>query len=277
MLEQCYWILEGDKPASAISPFDRGIAYGDGLFETMRVVDGLIPLRGLHCDRLAQGLHRLDINVNWSSLNQLIDNCCVSQPSAVFKLVVTRGVAARGYLPPSNSVPTVIASLHALNDLDSPYTTQGIGLGVSSIRLGKNASLAGLKHLNRLEQVLVRQDLHKAGFVEGVVLDCDELVIEGAFSNIFAVSGNILMTPSLQFSGVAGIMRQWLIALAQKQGREVQECKLTLQDLLNVDELFLCNSVYGIWPVTSLGGKHWQPGPLTRSFQQEVEVLFGSR
>ncbi len=268
------WVLKGGVVVDGVSVFDRGLAYGDGLFETMRVHQGRIPLLSLHWRRLEAGLSRLNISLPLPEMLQsfLLD-CSASTESGVLKLIVTRGEGGRGYLPPPQAESVQIVSLHSLPVYEHDYG-QGIDIGVSRIRLGRNPLLAGLKHLNRLEQVLIRQSLQSAGFLEGVVLDIDDLVIEGAFSNICIVSGNVLLTPILEAAGVAGVMRSWVLENAPALGLPCRECDLRLEDVLAADEVFLCNSVSGLWPVTAIERRRYDAGPWTRTLQKALAAIF---
>lgn len=269
-----YWVLEGDAVVDGVSPFNRGLAYGDGLFETMRVKSGGIPLLPFHWRRLQQGLGRLGISEPGASLQTFLLDACRDLEQGVLKLIVTRGQGGRGYLPPANAEPVQIVSLHPLPHYEQDHARVGIDIGISQRRLGNNPLLAGLKHLNRLEQVLVRQSLAEAGYVEGLVLDVGDLVIEGAFSNICVITGDLIRTPALSSAGVSGVMRAWLSENVQAHGFAWQECELRLQDVLMSEEVFLCNSINGLWPVTAIEGRRFAIGPSTRVLQQALASIF---
>lgn len=256
-----------------ISPHNRGLAYGDGLFETMRVQGRNIPLLSRHMERLTAGLQRLGIPMPDRSLESFLLDCCRDTDAGVLKLVVTRGEGGRGYLPPEDVDPVIIVSLHPLPSYPADFCRDGLAIGVSSLRIGKNPLLAGMKHLNRLEQVLIRKDLHDAGFIEGLVLNEEDLVVEGAFSNIFVIADDTLMTPLLHSAGVAGVLRGWLLENAPLMGLATVELNLDLPSLLAAEEIFLCNSVNGLWPVTSLGARQWAIGRWTRALQQAYATL----
>lgn len=269
-----HWVLQGDAIVDGVSPFNRGLAYGDGLFETMRVHAGGIPLLPRHLNRLDVGLRRLGIPHQERSWHLFLLDCCRELDAGVLKLIVTRGEGGRGFLPPPAGTPVIIISLHPLPHYDIDYAEHGIAIGVSPVRLGKNPLLAGMKHLNRLEQVLIRQALDGAGFIEGVVLDADDLVVEGAFSNICIVSGNVLKTPLLNSAGVAGVMREWVLEQGPSLGLDVSECELRLADVLAADEVFLCNSINGLWPVTAIDKQQKQIGRWTRALQNSLARLY---
>lgn len=268
------WVFEGGTHVDAVSPFNRGLAYGDGLFETMRVKGGKIPLLPFHWRRLEHGLGRLGIPAPDASLQSFLLDASREVEQGVLKLIVTRGEGGRGYLPAVGSKPVQIVSLHPLPVYDVDYAHQGIDIGISCLRLGKNPMLAGLKHLNRLEQVLVRQSLSEAGYIEGVVLDVGDLVIEGAFSNICVITRNLIRTPLLDAAGVSGVMRAWLSENASTLGLVWRECELRLEDVLASEEVFLCNSINGLWPVTAIESQRFAIGPTTRVLQQAVASIF---
>ena len=140
-------------------------------------------------------------------------------------------------------------------------------------RLPDNPPLAGVKHLNRLDQILARAEWQDDGIQEGLMQDQKGHVIEGVMSNLFLVSEGVLFTPDLSRCGVAGIVREIILQLADQQHIPVRITDLDIQAVLQADELFVCNSVLGIWPVRQLEERHWQPGPVTRLFQQ----LFNAR
>lgn len=261
--------MEGGALVECVSPANRGLAYGDGLFETMRVQAGNIPLLQRHWQRLTTDLQRLSIPAPGIELLAFLSECCRGISSGVLKLIVTRGEGGRGYLPAETAEPVIVVSLHALPHYEVDFALSGIAIGLARLRLGHSAMLAGLKHLNRLEQVLVRQDLHRMGHLEGVVLDQDDFVVEAAFSNIFMVSENCLQTPALDRAGVAGVMRGWIVESAPSLGLSVTECRLTLPELLKADEVFLCNSVNGLWPVIAIENQAFNIGSCTRALQNE--------
>lgn len=241
----------------------------------MRVQAGNIPLLERHWRRLTTDLQRLSIPVPAVDLLAFLSECCRGTSIGVLKLIVTRGEGGRGYLPAETAEPVIIISLHPLPCYDVDFALTGIAIGVARLRLGHSAMLAGMKHLNRLEQVLVRQDLQVTGYLEGVVLDQDDFVVEAAFSNICMISGNCLKTPILDRAGVAGILRGWIMDNAPSLGLSATECRLTLPELLAADEVFLSNSVNGVWPVIAIENQVFSIGSYTRSLQNEFKRQFG--
>lgn len=264
-----------DGQALGVIPADdRGLAYGDGLFETMAVVAGVPVLLSAHLARLAEGAQRLGLPVALAALSAQIGAFLAGRDSGVLKLILTRGSGGRGYLPPSPTQSRVVLSWHPPVSWPREHRTQGIVAGLCRQRLGLNPQLAGLKHLNRLEQVLLRQELATLGTPEALVLDLRERVVEGVFSNVFLVQDGVLLTPELSESGVAGVMRGHLIARAQALGLPVQVRPLWLADIHRAAELFFCNSVYGIWPVRAVAGRDLEAGPITGILARDIAVLF---
>lgn len=225
---------------------DRGLSYGDGVFETIRLHQYSPVLLPQHLARLHLGLERLGIALDHDVLNQEIDALGAQFPdTGVLKIIVTRGTGGRGYQPANNADTTRILSLHPLPDYgDAPDC--GVDVQVCNQRLALQPALAGIKHLNRLEQVLAAQELREATAMEGIMMDMDSNVVEGTRSNIFWAEQDSLYTPDLSQCGVEGIMRNYLIGnLAQAKVCESSP----VERLCNADEIFLCNSVFGVWPV----------------------------
>ncbi len=264
---------------------DRGLQYGDGVFETIAVMDGNPLLLGQHLDRLQSGCQALAISCpDRALLISEIASCCrhaaqhLNSSNAVIKVIVTRGQGGRGYRPPVQATPTRIVSLHPWPTTPKNYAVEGIAMRFCQTRLGINPSLAGIKHLNRLEQVLARAEWDDPDIQEGVMLDTNGQVIEGTMSNLFYVKANSLYTACLKQAGIAGIVRQQLINLAHIQGHSFTEQPVTQEMLLAADEIFVSNSIIGIWPVRQIGQHHFAIGPITRQLQAGLmQVMRGNR
>lgn len=258
--------------AETISLADRGLAYGDGVFETMSVIGGKIPLLSWHWQRLQKSCQRLKIPLDIPLLQTELDAFIKAQPSSEFtcKLIITRGLGQRGYAQPSPCQPNRILSASSCSVWPSNYAEQGICLFECQTRLARQPLLAGIKHLNRLEQVLARNEWQDLKYAEGVMRDTDGWVIEGVFSNIFCVINGCLITPDLSESGVAGVRRQQILELAQTHSLSCKVTKLSLSDLAQASEVFMCNSSYGIWPVREFTSLNWSVGPITRKLQSLI-------
>lgn len=255
------------QPASGIALVDRGLAYGDGLFETMRVEQGRIALLERHLQRLQLGCRRLLIALDAAQLEAEIRDFAATMQQGVCKLIVTRGDGQRGYGLPQPAMPRRILQAAPLPQWPAEHAGQGIRLFACQTRLAIQPLLAGLKHLNRLEQVMARAEWQDPAYAEGLMLDTSGRIIEGVFSNIFFVRDGTLLTPALDGSGVAGIMRERLLEQAAGLGLAVQLGDLYPEQLADMDEVFTCNSLYGIWPVLGYAGYQWPAGRLTRRLQ----------
>ena len=241
-----------------VSPLDRGFAYGDGVFETCKMLQGKIPLWHLHKERLLKSCEKLlipvSIDLAESQLASLIALLTTTDiANAVVKFTVTRGQGGRGYRAPDSVSPTIVIGVFPAANYPQSYFSEGVSVRLCNQRLNCNPSLAGLKHLNRLEQILARAEWQDDAIAEGILLDTQGILIEAVFSNIFLIKHGELFTPDLSEAGVAGVMRRFIIeTLAPQAGLKVHIKRLSLADLTTADAVFLCNSLYGIWPLTKL-------------------------
>lgn len=260
------------RPAQAVDVRDRGLHYGDGLFETIAVLDGRALLWEAHMERLEAGCRRLGIEpVEPTTLAGEAAALCAGRRRAVLKLIVTRGAGGRGYRPEPGGEGTTRILLcypHA-GFAPEPYRS-GVRLRLCENRLGLNPALAGVKHLNRLEQVLARREWDDGTIAEGVMRDPYGQVIEGTMSNLFVVSDGTLATPALARCGVAGVMRGHILELARRQGLPATEQALSLDAVTGADELFVCNSLIGIWPARRLEATIYDIGPVTMGLMEAV-------
>jgi 4-amino-4-deoxychorismate lyase len=236
-----------------VSSLDRGLAYGDGLFETIAIREGRPCLWKEHMERLLEGCQRLQIPE--PDLQQLEEEAlvqCANQDVAVLKLILTRGTGGRGYRAASRPKPWHGFSLHPKPSYPESYRTEGVKVRVCQTRLGRNPVLAGIKHLNRLEQVLARNEW-KDEYQEGLMLDTESHVIEGTMSNLFLITRDGLLTADLSQCGIEGVIRQRILAWAGQRGIACkQRPGIGLEDVFAAEALFVCNSIIGIWPVRQL-------------------------
>lgn len=254
-------LIDG-TPGRMLSAADRGLHYGDGIFETIAVHEGRPLLWDRHTRRLQSGCARLGIACpGIPILAEEADRLCRDAGRAVLKIMVTRGSGGRGYTPPDSQQPVRILSVHEWPAHPATHSRDGIDAPWCGIRLARQPALAGIKHLNRLEQVLARSELASAGAPEGVMLDTGGLVIEGTMSNLFAVRGGELWTPDLSSCGVEGVVRAEVLARAGELSLQPVIRALAPDDLLSADEAFLTNSIIGIWPLKSVGGRALPRGP----------------
>ena len=261
--------VNGEKSHS-LDVMDRGLCYGDGLFETIKVFQNKPLLLDAHFSRLALGCERLGIAFDGlkDRFKADISDLLALNPHslAVLKLTVTRGAGPRGYFAANNLRPTTISSLSIAPDF-THKAIEGVVLRWCHTPLSINPLLAGIKHLNRLEQVLARKEWDTADISEGLMKDADGFLIEGTMSNIFWIEQGRLYTPELDRSGVAGVLRGAVIDMAARQNNPVLTGRFTEIVLNKAEEVFICNSLIDIWPVRKLEAMEWQIGPQTRRLQ----------
>lgn len=261
------------QPADALSLKDRGLAYGDGLFETITVKSGQPLLLDRHLSRLAEGCSRLAIAADHELIREELLAYATALGEGVLKLILTRGDSLRGYAADPSAQARRILQGNPPAAYPAVHAEQGIRLFPCATRLSKQPLLAGLKHLNRLEQVIARSEWQDTEHAEGLMLDQVGWVIEGVFSNLFLVRDGVLVTANLKRCGVAGVMRAELLFQAKSLGIATQITDITLEQLQWADEVFVCNSVYGVWPVRAYAALSWPVGPLTRKLQTIARAL----
>jgi len=258
------WINGTEQETVAV--VDRGLQYGDGLFETLAVFDGRCPWFAVHYQRLSAGCERLAIPVpDKQVLLGEVERAAAGQHRAVIKIVVTSGRGGRGYRRPDKLQPSRIVLLYDWPEYPQACWRDGVELYLCQTRLACNPALAGIKHLNRLEQVLARNEWHGTEYAEGLMRDGQDHVIEGTMSNVFVVRDNTLVTPNLATCGVAGVMRGWIMDNAASLDFEVQEAEIQVEDVKQADEVILSNSLIGVWPVKHFESSQYQAGPVYRA------------
>lgn len=258
---------------TTVSVQDRGLAYGDGLFETMRLRGGRIANIDRHLARLAQGCDTLEIHgVDAKVLRAELETLAVSQADGTLKLIVTRGAGLRGYRPPLGVLPTRVLIWSAPRAHDAAAAANGVRVRFCRTPATESARLAGVKHLNRLDSVLARAEWSDEEIREGLMCDSRGAIVGGTMSNVFAIRGARLVTPRIERAGVRGIQRALVIEAAGRLRLPVEELDLAPADLNEADELFLTNAVIGIWPVAELDGRSFSVGATTRRLQQELAL-----
>lgn len=235
-----------------IDSSDRGLAYGDGAFETIRLLQGKPLFLQKHLARLKLACKSLGIGLDPARLDEDI---ALLSPQfgnyGVLKIIISRGTGGRGYRPDPGAIPTRILSLHLLPDYSLTKPESGIQAFICRQRMSLQPALAGIKHLNRLEQVLASMEWPDDGnFMEGIMLDLGGRVIEGTRSNIFIGKDGGLLTPDLSLCGINGVMRSVLLEAFPSETVRITDCYL--EDLMKAEEVFLCNSIFGVWPVLGL-------------------------
>ncbi len=263
------------RPGSAVSALDRGLHFGDGLFETIACVEGAPRFLELHLERLAAGCARLGLEAPPSAaLGSEVRQLAAHAQRAIIKVLVTRGEAvARGYALTGRERSTRVTLRYSWPNGEPALAREGVRVRIASARLGENPALAGLKHCNRLEQVLARSEWTDPGVAEALMYSSSGALISGTRSNVFIVRDGKLYTPRLDRCGVAGIMRQVVLTAAAEDGIGTEERRLGAGDLAAAEELFLTNALIGVRPVRELEGRTLCVGPVTRRLQEQLAPL----
>lgn len=251
-----------------ISIHDRGLMYGDGVFRTMLVRNGQIRSWPRHYNKLRHDCSVL--NLDCPSEAVLVDELGqLTQLHAdeVAKIIITRGTSSRGYAPPQPSIVTRILSVAPAPDYPDAHATQGIAAHICRLHLAHQPRLAGIKHLNRLENVLAASELNGLNVHEGMLFDMAGHLIEATRSNVFLVRDGELFTPDLSNCGVAGVQRDRVIEWASQHGVRCHISNCSLEDMLTSDEVFLVNSVIGLWPIREMPGFRCEHHPISLRIQ----------
>ncbi len=273
-MKQATTVLVNGETQDRVSIQDRGFQFGDGVFETLAICAGKPLLWERHLQRLFEGCARLRIEapperVLWDEAKQL----CVHAQRAVLKLVVTRGSSERGYALSDGGTPTRVLTLRPWPRHPEKAAQAGVDVCLCRTRISRNPQLAGIKHLNRLEQVLARAEWQRE-FAEGLMFDDRDCLIEGTASNVFLVSQGTLLTPDLSQSGVAGVMRALVLEYAQTESLPCKITGITRSQLDAAEEIFLSNSLIGIWPVRRVESRVYEPGEVTRRVQRGTREYY---
>ncbi len=263
-------IVNGEV-SNGISIQDRGFNYGDGLFETIALVNQQPVFWNEHYQRLLKGCKVLGIDCPAEQkLKEDVKKLMhLSQDinTAIVKIMVTRGNSERGYQYSDNLVSNVVVSLFTPPSYPSSYWNKGVNIKLCETQLASQKQLAGIKHLNRLEQVLARNEWQDE-YQEGLMADAAGNIIEAVMSNIFIVKNNVVQTPLIINAGVNGIMRNIVLKLCEANGIMAIEDKISLEQVLAADEVFLTNSIIGIWPVKQISSQAYNSGLITKNIMQ---------
>lgn len=251
--------------ADRVSAADRGLLYGDGLFETLAVIGGKPRFWQGHMDRMRDGCERLGLPVPPQGLLlREVHTVAAGQGDCVVKIILTRGVAGRGYAASRPAVANRIVSSHPWPHDPGKLNEFGIRTRICQLRLGLQPVLAGVKHLNRLEQIMARMEWDDPAIHEGILLNSEGYVISAISSNLFLVKNQQLLTPRLDRCGVRGVMRG---AILKAFASRCEQRRITLDMLPEADEVFVCNAVRGIFPVLRIDEWTFDIGPVTGEVQ----------
>lgn len=265
-------ILVDGVPAGEVSATDRGLAYGDGVFRTFVLVSGRPRHWRRHYAKLAADCAVLGLACPPESLlrDELHSACGGAAEQHVAKITVTRGAGPRGYAYARDAVATRIVAVSPRVPYPPEYA-YGVRAMRCSLRLASQPALAGVKHLNRLENVLARAEWSDPAIAEGLLCDAADNAIGGTMTNVFIAKDGALATPSLTRCGVAGVTRERVIDGARERGVKCEVRDIAWPELLQADEVILTNSVAEAWPVRDIDGRAFGIGPHARSIQGWLE------
>lgn len=265
-------ILVNGEERSDVSAKDRGLAYGDGVFRTFPARQGAPMHWTRHYSKLARDAAALGLRAPAAELlASEVKSACRDLPECAVKIILTRGVGARGYVYAGNEDTTRVVLAEPLQQSWGERRISGVAVRLCTLKLGHQPALAGLKHLNRLENVLARAEWSDPAIAEGLLCDIAGHVICGTMTNIFVAAGGALATPRLDRCGVAGVTRERVLEAAARAGVPCAVAALKWGDVLEADEVFLVNSLAGIWPVRNLDGHERHAGSITRKLQRALD------
>ena len=265
-------LVNGQYDAS-LAVADRGLRYGDGLFETVALRNGEPLLWDRHLQRLDAGCQRLGLPApDAGVLRNEVARIAGSEARAVAKIILTRGGTGRGYRADASLPATRIVQCLPWPEYPPMASKDGVTVRWCKMRLARQARLAGVKHLNRLEQVLARAEWQD-DCAEGLMRDTDGLVIEGTMTNLFVVGRDgTLATPDLSQSGIAGVMRAQVLASAATLGVTCAVQAVTTDMVESAHELFLTNSLIGIWPIRRIEARQYVVGQISKTLQAALHA-----
>lgn len=254
-------ILVNGAAADSVAATDRGLAYGDGVFRTLLSKKGVPRWWSRHYRKLERDCASLALPCPPEALlAEEIERVAARSSDSVVKIIITRGEGARGYAPPQPALPTRIVMSSPVPDYPEEFCRNGIKVHWCRTRVSSQPRLAGVKHLNRLDNVLARAEWNDSAVPEGLMLDENDCVVGGTMTNLFIVEDGGLATPLLSRCGVAGVTRECVIGAARKRGMDCREEPITQARLLDAQAVLLVNSVVGVWQVSECAGRRWKPG-----------------
>jgi 4-amino-4-deoxychorismate lyase len=265
-------ILVNGEATEVLTATDRGIAYGDGVFRTVAVRAGRVCAWRWQFAKLAADARRLGIACpSQATLHEEVRRSAAGEGDCAVKIIVTRGSGPRGYAPPPQARPRRVVLSSGMPPEWARHGENGVTVRVCALRLSWQPALAGIKHLNRLENVLARAEWDDPTIAEGLLQDGAGNVIGGTMSNLFLVEGDDLVTPDLSRCGVEGVTRERIMAGADRRGRSCRVAALSLERVLAAREVMLVNSLIGVWQVRHLNGRGWDAGETVPSVRQWLD------
>jgi len=265
-------ILVNGEPGEKIGAADRGLAYGDGVFRTLLIRGSRPEAWPHHYRKLQHDCAALALACPPEKL--LRDELARAVPPAgdcAAKILVTRGTGERGYAPPPAAVQTRVVMTAPLPQHPTDYFSRGVAVRVCALRLALQPALAGIKHLNRLENVLARTEWTDPAIAEGILLDNAGRVVSGTMSNLMIFEGEALATPALSRCGVAGVTRERVLGAAARRGMVCSETDIDIERLMRADAVLLMNSLIGVWQVATLGERQWAPQAIAQHVRKWLD------
>lgn len=261
------WMLNGVE-ANTISVMDRGLMLGDGCFTTLQIRDSALQLWPYHWQRLVECCQRLQLLLPAQDvLVSHLKTMATGHHLACAKVVLTRGSGGRGYSSHGCNQQSELLTIQPFPEHYLQWRQQGVKLGVCQQRLGSSSMLAGLKTLNRLEQVLLKDEIERSGWPEAIVLNEDGVVIECVTANLFWRRDCVLYTPDLSRCGVRGVMRAWVMEQMAALGLRVEVVAEPLSSMMKADEVFITNALMEVVPVTGINDAEYPDHALARQLQ----------
>ena len=252
---------------------DRSLLYGDGIFTTIAINNGRPLFLKQHLDRLVHDGQKLKINhISLASIETALFKAIQGLDYAIARITISRSSGERGYLC-TQGEPVYWITVSDWPVHIEKFRKLGIRVRICQQRLASNPSLAGIKHCNRLEQVLARNEWHTDNYQEGLMLDSADNVLEGTMSNLFLIKEGKMLTPDLTFAGVEGIIRALIIDIAKQQNIPLTIARVSRQDIETAEALFVTNSVIGIWPITQLDEHYFNQHPMLQLLADELGKL----
>lgn len=263
------WFENGTR-VETIPIDDRGLQYGDGVFETIAVRDARPRFWGAHLDRLRAGSERLGLrlpvdNLLERDLERALAQTTVNTNFCTAKIVLTAGVGTRGYGRETGRTCRTLVGVFEATELPGERYREGVETVLCATRVGEQPRLAGIKTLNRLDQVLASREWDGNEIFDGLMCDSAKHLVCGTRTNVFLIRDNQIMTPALDRCGVEGIMRRQILERLSGNQIECSVTKIPAAALDHADELFVCNSQVGVLPVRRCGTLQWPVGEGTQS------------
>ena len=260
---------------NAVPADDRGLQYGDGVFETILVRHGVPRFLAMHRERMRRGLTQLGIQ--FLAANELEAEItrvtAQAPPLAILKIIVTRGTARRGYAPQAQAVARRIVSLWPTTPPPADVIANGAILNIARLRLPQPSPFAGIKHLNRLENVMAAADAPVGAGFEALMLDTSERLVSVTAGNVFLVKDGALLTPRVDRVGVNGIMRQVVLREAASLGIPAREQDLAMDDVASADAMFITNARIGVVPVQRVREHVIGMSEIAQRLRESIEAL----